>query len=260
MEPDFVGIDPGTPDEECPAVYIDPLTGDCFFQGRLVTDPAVLAAIAGHGPISADEAVVWLPARMRAIIAEAVAGSYQQGRQGPGVPAFKELLANTKRSAVHLEMRDSYDRTDPAFQDFLAGGPGTYDRSAWTDLVSEAVGRGVKMRRARIISEPVSDYISWEHMLTDGNIKAGEDVRWLPRRHAYDLLLPGADLWMFDQRLVRFHHNAGDGSSLKQYEFVSDPRRVIQVVAAFEMVWERAIPHAGYRLPAAGPPWVTGSK
>jgi hypothetical protein len=249
VEPDFVGVDPDSPDEECATVYIDPLTGDCFFQGRIVSDPEVLAMIAAHGPIGADEAVVWLPARMRPIIAEAVTGSYERGRQGAGTPTFKELLAATKRSAVHLEMRDSYDRTHPGFQDWLAGGSGTYDRTAWTDLVAEAVGRGVKMRRARVISEPVSDYIAWEHMLTGGNVKAGEDVRWLPRRCAFDLLLPGADLWMFDQRLVRFHHNAGDGSSLKQYEFVSDPRRVIQVVAAFEMVWERAIPHADYRPP-----------
>jgi hypothetical protein len=249
MEPDFVGVDDRTPDEECPTVYVDPLTGDFLFQGRIVTDPEVLAMIAAHGPIGADEAVIWQPARMRPIISEAVTGSYEHNRQGAGTPTFAELLANTKRSAVHLEMRDSYDRTDPAFQDWLAGGPGTYDRTAWTDLVAEAVERGVKIRRARVISEPVSDYITWEHMLTDGNIKAGEDVRWLPRRHAYDLLLPGVDLWMFDQRLVRFHHNAGDGTSLKQYEFVSDPRRVIQVVAAFEMVWERAIRHADYALP-----------
>ncbi|WP_264159519.1 DUF6879 family protein [Actinomadura rudentiformis] len=33
---------------------------------------------------------------------------------------------------------------------------------------------------------------------------------------------------------------------LEEYEFVSDPRRVAQVVAAFEMVWERAIPHEEY--------------
>lgn len=236
-------------------MYADPLTGDCYFQGRLVMDQALLEKIAGHGPIAADEAVVWLPARMRPFISEAVTGSYEQGQQGPGVPTFAQLLANTKRSAVHLEMRDSYDRTDPAFQDWLSGGPGTYDRSGWTDQVSEAVARGVTMRRARVISEPVTDYIAWEHMLTDGNLKAGEHVRWLPRKQAYDLLLPGADLWMFDQRLVRFHHNAGDGTSLKEYEFVSDPRRVAQVVAAFEMVWERAIPHEDYRLhgPAGKP-------
>jgi hypothetical protein len=60
-------------------------------------------------------------------------------------------------------------------------------------------------------------------------------------------MLPGADFWMFDQRIVRFNFNAGDGTSLRQYEHVSDPRRVVQVVGAFEMAWECAIPHEDYR-------------
>lgn len=168
-------------------------------------------------------------------------------RRGHGVPAFAELLANTRRSAVHLEMRDFY-RPSPGFDDWKAGGSGRTDRSKWVSLVEEAVARGVRMRRARVVSEPVSDYVRWLHMVTDVNIKAGEEVRWLPRRQAWDLMLPGADFWMFDQRLVRFHFDAGDGTMLEEYEFVSDPRRVAQVVAAFEMVWERAVPHEEYRL------------
>ncbi|WP_246268179.1 DUF6879 family protein [Nonomuraea typhae] len=244
----FVGLDPDTPDEECPAVFVDPITGDLFFQGRIVTDPEILKRFAEDAPIGDDEAVVWQPKRMRPIIADALSGTYAMDVEGPGAPTFAALLASTKRSAVHLEMRDVYDESDPAYQDFLAGGPGTYDRSKWTGLVSEAVSRGVVIRRLRIISEPVTPYIRWEHRLTPENISAGEDVRWLPRKRAYDLLLPGADLWMFDQRLVRFHHNAGDGRSLKEYEFVSDPRRVAQTVGAFEMAWERAIPHDGYKI------------
>lgn len=30
------------------------------------------------------------------------------------------------------------------------------------------------------------------------NVKAGEEVRWLPRRQASDLALPGNDFWLFD--------------------------------------------------------------
>lgn len=29
---DFVGIDPDSPDEECPAVFVDHVTGDLFFK------------------------------------------------------------------------------------------------------------------------------------------------------------------------------------------------------------------------------------
>ncbi|RJL21266.1 hypothetical protein D5H75_37660 [Bailinhaonella thermotolerans] len=158
-------------------------------------------------------------------------------------------MARTQRSAVHLEMRDVYEPAHPGFNDWLNGGSGRVDRTPWTSLVEQATARGVRMRRARIVSEPVTDYIAWEHMITDVNIKAGEEVRWLPRRLASGLMLPHADFWMFDNRLVRFHYNAGDGTSLKRYEWVSDPRYVAPVVACFEMVWERAIPHEEYTPP-----------
>lgn len=56
--------------------------------------------------------------------------------------------------------------------------------------------RGVKLRRARIVSEPVSEYIRFEHDGTPQNIAAGEDVRWLPRARASALSLPGNDCWV----------------------------------------------------------------
>ena len=43
------------------------------------------------------------------------------------------------------------------------------------------------MRRARVVSEPVTDYIRYEHDLTFANVAAGELVRWLPRRNAADI-------------------------------------------------------------------------
>jgi hypothetical protein len=244
--PDFVGSDPGSEDEKCPAVFADE-TG-FYFQGKRVTDPVALGSLGEHISLGDDEEVVWLPAGMASIIAEAVTRTYDKERTGPGVPSFAELLANTKRSAVHLEMRDIYDPATPAFVDWLKGGSGRSDRSRWTGLVTSAVRRGVRMRRLRVVSEPVSDYTRWLHMVTDVNVEAGEDVRWLPRRQAYDLMLPGADLWMFDQRLVRFNFNAGGGADLGEvYEFSADPKRIAQIVAAFEMAWERAIPHADYK-------------
>jgi len=40
------------------------------------------------------------------------------------------------------------------------------------------VARGVTVRRARIVSEPVSDYIRFEHE-HPRHVEAGEQVRWL---------------------------------------------------------------------------------
>lgn len=95
--------------------------------------------------------------------------------------------------------------------------------------------------------EPVTDYIRWEHYVTTANVTAGEQVRWLPRRHTADLLLPGCDFWIFDDRLIRIHHFSGDGQwSDKE---LLDTASLIEVcAAAFEKVWARAIPHDEYEI------------
>jgi hypothetical protein len=164
-------------------------------------------------------------------------------------PAFDELFRACKRSAIHLEMRDGYMRTDPAFIDWQAGSP--LDPAArwpaWFELIGAAVGRGVSVRRARIVSEPVSDYVRFEYDVTDGlNIAAGEDVRWLARREATDLALPGNDFWLFDDGPLLVNHFTGDGESA-DHQLVDDPATIQLCATAFEAAWERAVPHAGYR-------------
>ncbi|MFD9816956.1 DUF6879 family protein [Streptomyces sp. NPDC059080] len=165
-------------------------------------------------------------------------------------PTFEELFRGCRRSAVHLEMRDGYMRSDPAFISWTNGqaiDPAVCWRS-WLDTVGAATERGVSVRRARIVSEPVSDYIRFEHAVTDGlNLAAGEDVGWLPRRQATDLALPGNDYWVFDGKAALVNHFDGDGDSL-EHEYTEDPRLVSFLATAFESVWERVVPHDLYRL------------
>ncbi|ARQ71124.1 DUF6879 family protein [Streptomyces marincola] len=169
-------------------------------------------------------------------------------------PSFAEQLADCRQLAVHLEMRDVYGIAEEEAE-FAAwkGGDGGLDpgwaeqRRGWLDLVRSAVARGVVMRRARVVSEPVTDYIRYEHAGTPLNIEAGEDVRWLSRRRASDIALPGNDYWLFDNQIVRFNHFTGDGASAGP-EVVGDPAVVKLCATAFEAVWERATPHAEYRI------------
>lgn len=107
--------------------------------------------------------------------------------------------------------------------------------------------RGVVLRRARIISEPVTEYIRYEHHVTFLNEAIGEQVRWLPRRLASDIALPGNDLWMFDDAKVMFTLFSGDGDPVGR-EWTTDPGVVQLVKNAFETVWERATPHRDYVL------------
>ncbi|MFF0478558.1 DUF6879 family protein [Streptomyces sp. NPDC004284] len=167
------------------------------------------------------------------------------------VPSFAELLGRCERSAVHLEMRDSYASTD-RFEAWKRGERIDWDdRVSWwhpyDQLITDTVARGVSIRRARIVSEPVTEYIRWEHYVTHANVTAGEDVRWLPRRRATDIALPGNDFWLFDGKLLRVHHFSGDGAVVED-EITDDPATVKLCASAFEAVWDRAVPHHLYAI------------
>ncbi|WBB59498.1 hypothetical protein O7599_28615 [Streptomyces sp. WMMC500] len=169
-------------------------------------------------------------------------------------PTFPELLTACKRSAVHLEMRDQYgvsDETD-GFSAWLRTGqrdtdPESESWASWVGLISQAVARGVTVRRARIVSEPVTDYIRYEHAGTVVNVAAGEQVRWLPRRRASDIALPGNDFWLFDERLIRWNHFTGSGAWAGQ-EITDEPAAAELCAVAFEAVWARAVPHDQYEI------------
>ncbi|MFI9718228.1 DUF6879 family protein [Streptomyces sp. NPDC052396] len=170
------------------------------------------------------------------------------------VESFAELLAITRSSALHLEMRDFYG-VDGESADFATWKQsGTFDADPnseywqpWATLVREAVARGVVMRRVRIFSAPPSEYIRFEHATTAVNIAAGEQVRWLPRRQASDLHLPGNDFWLFDDRLVQFNIFAGNGH-WAHTDFSEDPSVIKFCASAFDSAWARATDHSSFAL------------
>ena len=163
------------------------------------------------------------------------------------MPPFSELIAATTRTACHLETRDAYEPDDPAFLDWKAGKTVTHPAGeSWYDLVRVHTARGVSFRRARVVSEPLADYTRFEFSSTGFNVSAGEQVRWLPRYTAPELLVPLADYWVFDGKLVRFGFFSGDGTFLG-HELTDDARVVRACSDAFERVWQRAIPHDEYK-------------
>ncbi|MFI0238977.1 DUF6879 family protein [Streptomyces sp. NPDC016845] len=152
-------------------------------------------------------------------------------------------------------MRDGYMPSDPSYQAWQAGERNRVEDNdptarTWLRLMAEVTGRGVRVRRARVCSVPEADYIRYEHHVTDANVRAGEEVRWLPRRQVSDLALPGNDFWVFDDRLVVFLHFSGDGelSPHGDEERTTDPALVGMCSSAFEAVWKRAVPHGEYEL------------
>jgi uncharacterized protein DUF6879 len=165
-------------------------------------------------------------------------------------PATYPLLRACRADAIHLELRDSYTPNDPIWTDWRDGrqvDPVRRYRS-WFELVSAATARGVRVRRARIVSEPVTAYVRFEHAITAAlNLGAGEQVRWLSRRDAWDLLVPGCDLWVFDRDVVICNVFDGEGNWVDEDRH-DDPVAATTIADAFEAIWERAIDHKAYRL------------
>jgi hypothetical protein len=97
------------------------------------------------------------------------------------------------------------------------------------------------------VSTPVSEYIRFDYDVTDGlNIAAGEDVRWLSRRNATGLALPGNGFWLFESSLVLVNHFDGEGENM-EVELTEDPEVAKLCESAFEAVWARATPHAEFQ-------------
>lgn len=163
------------------------------------------------------------------------------------------LFATFDREAVHLEMRDVYAVKDEAerFARFLQRGYRDHaaeaeERQPWMTLIKEATKAGKVFRRVRIISEPVTDYIRYEWAGTGPNTEAGEQIKWLPRRLASAIALPGNDFWLFDDSTVVFTVFTGEGDVLER-QLTVDPAVTRLCHAAFEAVWSIAIPHSKYR-------------
>ncbi|MFI9393649.1 DUF6879 family protein [Streptomyces bauhiniae] len=171
----------------------------------------------------------------------------------PKLPGFEELLDSAASSALHLEMRDTYAVAEEA-EDVALWRSGAWDLedgrrtlADWLALVRRTVARGVVVRRARIVSEPVTEYIRYEHALTPLNLEAGEGVRWLPRRQALGIAVPANDFWLIDGRVVRFNHFAGDGAAVEP-EMSDDPAIAHLCASAFDEVWKRGLEHHQFKV------------
>jgi hypothetical protein len=161
---------------------------------------------------------------------------------------FTALFTQFDREAVHLEMRDSYGTAIelPHMAKRAAGETDDLEwLRPWCDQVRKQVAEGRVYRRVHVVSEPLSDYQRWSHSLMQLHVDAGTDMRWMPRRRVSSIAFPGNDFWMFDSRLVVFHHYSGSGAII-DFTISTDPADIQLCTSAFNAVWKLAIPHPNY--------------
>jgi hypothetical protein len=159
------------------------------------------------------------------------------------------LINSFQREALHLEMRDSYGTAAeiPHLAKWEAGEPDDTDwLQPWFDRVRAATRAGKVFRRARIVSEPVSDYQKW--VLKDSHlfVEAGEDIRWVSRSRVSTVALPGNDFWLFDDEAVVFLIFAASGQVVDRQK-TTDRAAIELCRTAFDAVWKLSIPDSEYK-------------
>lgn len=162
--------------------------------------------------------------------------------------AFTQLFSEFTETAYRLEVRRSYGVTDEdaPFQQYLAGeDPGIRWLQPWLDLMSEQTRRGKQVHRVRVVDDPPSDYLRWEIENTPHNLRAGEDIRYLPRREAERLDLPDHDSWLFDDRLLALLE-FDDEDRFLGFRRSRDTNWVSAHVRWRELAWARALPFDRY--------------
>jgi hypothetical protein len=161
---------------------------------------------------------------------------------------FDQLLRRFDRDSIHLETRDAYGTAIelPYMAKWAAGEPDDLEwLQDWCATVRDHVDAGRAVRRARIVSEPLSDYQRWSYSIAHPMVDAGEDIRWIPRRLLSSVPIPGNDYYLFDDRLVVSLHYAGNG--LATDRVTSTESADIKLCrSAFDAVWQFAIPHREY--------------
>lgn len=163
---------------------------------------------------------------------------------------LKQLCRGIRKSFVHLETRDAYG-TETELPYLAKWRRGELDDLAWLawwlEMLRGHRAAGRTCRRARIVSEPLSDYQRLTLSLTGMCVEAGENTGYVPRPRLTDVLLPGSgDFYVFDDELVLYLHYAGHGTNTA-HETTDDPRVVRTCRDAFEVVWELAIRASDFR-------------
>ncbi|MEV2276069.1 DUF6879 family protein [Nocardiopsis sp. NPDC049922] len=162
---------------------------------------------------------------------------------------FHDLFEEFESECLHMETRDAYGtqaEIEP-FSKWLAGEPDDFEwLQGWCDTLRRGVAQGKVLRRACVVSEPLSEYQRWAYSVTQPLVDAGEDIRWVPRRSVSSIPFPGNDFYLIDGCKVVFMHYSGEGAT--EDIVISTSQSDIDLCrAAFDSAWSLAVPHRDYK-------------
>ncbi|HEY4006021.1 MAG TPA: hypothetical protein VGM60_12680 [Pseudonocardia sp.] len=86
---------------------------------------------------------------------------------------FDRLLREFNQQAIHLETRDAYGTEVglPHMARWIAGEPDDLTwLEEWCTALREHAAAGKSVRRARVVSEPLSEYQRWSHSIAPDGV------------------------------------------------------------------------------------------
>jgi hypothetical protein len=123
------------------------------------------------------------------------------------MPDLAWWLQNFERSAFRLETLPEYNVPQEAklLARFKRGEPVDLpDDHPWLERVRQHCRSGKVMRRVRVVSHPLTDYLRMEMSWYRKSVAAGEDIR------ITETQLTG-DFWLFDDQTVVVLHYDSEG-------------------------------------------------
>lgn len=157
------------------------------------------------------------------------------------------LLGDARVASWRWECRGDYSAVDAALLERWRAGIGRdpdEDRP-WVEYVQGLRRRGVRFERARLLTEPLTEYLRMQLDFTYMNVDAGEDVRWVAPSVAAELGMPSYDYYVVDDALVAVLDFDADGRFTGARTSVA--REVVdRHVAWRDLIWPHAVPHARY--------------
>jgi len=158
--------------------------------------------------------------------------------------AYFETFEHT---AFRLETRDVYivGTEQERFERFVAGEREDDRHPAHFDdfrmLIRRLTGEGKRMERVRLVTEPLTEYSRWLLHVTQHNVAAGEDVRYLSRSEAEQLgITYDHDYWLFDSQVAQLFNFDGSGRVVGR-ELVEEPATIVSYSHIRDAVWHYAV-------------------
>lgn len=158
------------------------------------------------------------------------------------VAQFRGLFT---RTVFRLEIFDYYvaaNEQEP-FRRFQAGLPDDLRwRESWKGLITDIRDADKTISRVHVVPEPLTPYLRFElNRSYPTSVKAGEDIRILPRRDPVVDQLPDHDFWLFDDRTVALMHYDDQGNWLG-VDLTEDPHIASEHCAWRDIAMAAAVP------------------